>query len=171
MRTSAADPMMWPMKLRHELTYAAPPEDVLAMLTTPGYWDKVAAATGAISSTATISAEGEATRIVVDQEQKVVGVPSFAKKFVGDSTRAITTQVWRGLSASYEVDTPGKPTSMSGTATISAQGEGSVLTYDLDVKASVPLIGGKLEKLVVELTTDGMGKEQAVGAAWLAGDR
>ena len=35
----------------------------------------------------------------------------------------------------------------------------------------MPLIGGKLEKLMVELVTEGMDKEQAAGAAWLAGDR
>ena len=51
--------------------------------------------------------------VVVDQEQRVAGVPSFAKKLVGDSTRAITTQVWTGDTASYVVETPGKPTSLS----------------------------------------------------------
>jgi hypothetical protein len=159
------------MKLHHELCYAAPPADVLAMLTTPAFWDRVAEATGALSSTATVETEGEATTVVVDQQQQVVGVPSFAKKFVGDSTRAITTQVWRGLQASYVVETPGKPTSIAGTATLTASGDGSVLVYDLDVKASVPLIGGKLEKLVVELTGEGYDKEQGVGSAWLAGER
>lgn len=159
------------MKLRHDLTFAAAPAAVLAMVTDPGYWDKVAVATAAISSTATVSDDGGATRVVVDQLQKVVGVPGFAKKFVGDSTKAITTQVWSGTTASYVVDTPGKPTSMSGTLTITAKGEGSVLTYDLDVKASVPLIGGKLEKLVIDLFTEGLEKEQSVGTAWLAGER
>ena len=157
------------MKLRHELTYDATPDAVRAMLTDPAYWDKVAEATGAISSKATVTDEGGSTRVVVDQEQAVQGVPSFAKKFVGESTRAINTMLWQGLSAAYDVDTPGKPTSMSGTATISARGAGSTLTYDLDVKASVPLIGGKLEKLVFELTTAGFEKDQAVGSAWLAG--
>jgi hypothetical protein len=163
--------MMSPMRLRHELAYAAPPADVLAMVSDPLFWDKVADATGALSSTATVGTEGTVTRVIIDQEQKVVGVPSFAKKFVGDSTRAITTQVWEGTSASYQVETPGKPTSISGTATIAENGAGSTLTYDLEVKASVPLIGGKLEKLVVDLTTEGFDKEQSVGAAWLAGDR
>jgi hypothetical protein len=157
------------MKLRHELTYDAAPEAVLAMLTDPAYWDKVAEATGALSSTATVSTDADGTRVVVDQEQAVQGVPSFAKKFVGESTRAINTFRWQGTSAAYVVETPGKPTSMSGTATIAPRGAGSTLTYDLDVKASVPLIGGKLEKLVVDLTTEGFIKEQAVGAAWLAG--
>lgn len=163
--------MMAGMRLRHELAYDAPPDEVLAMLTDPLYWDKVGDATGALSSTATVGTEGSTTRVIIDQEQKVVGVPSFARKFVGDSTRAITTQVWRGTEASYQVETPGKPTSISGTATVTENGAGSTLTYDLDVKASVPLVGGKLEKLVVDLTTEGFEKEQAVGAAWLAGDR
>ena len=163
--------MMSAMRLRHELAYDAPPAEVRAMLNDPLFWDEVAAATGALSSTATIGAEGATTRIVVDQEQRVTRVPSFAKKFVGDSTRAITTQVWRGDEASYEVEAPGKPTSIKGTATLAENGTGSTLTYDLDVKASVPLVGGKLEKLVVELTTEGFEKEQVVGAAWLAGDR
>ena len=163
--------MMSAMRLRHELAYDAPPPDVHAMLSDPLFWDKVAEATGALSSTATVHADGATTRIVVDHEQTVTGVPSFAKRFVGDSTRAITTQVWRGQDAVVEVETPGKPTRIAGTATLAANGAGSTLTYDLDVKASVPLVGGKLEKLVVDLTTEGFDKEQAVGAAWLAGER
>lgn len=159
------------MKLRHELVYEADPTAVLAMVTDPAYWDKVAVATEAISSVATAEADGGATRIVIDQEQKVLGVPSFAKKFVGDSTRSIITQVWSGSQAAYEVDTPGKPTSLTGTLQVTPQGSGAVLTYDVEVKASVPLIGGKLEKLVVELFTEGLEKERAVGAAWLAGER
>lgn len=159
------------MRLHHELAYDAPPGDVLAMMADPLFWDRVAEATGALSSTATVGTEGETTHVVIDQEQRVAGVPSFAKKFVGDSTRAITTQAWQGTRATYTVETPGKPTSISGTATIAENGTGSTLTYDLDVKASVPLVGGKLEKLVVELTTEGFDKEQVVGAAWLAGER
>jgi carbon monoxide dehydrogenase subunit G len=159
------------MRFRHELSYDAPPDHVLAMMSDPLFWDRVGEANAALSCTATVGTEGGTTRVVIDQEQKVVGVPSFAKKLVGESTRAIITQVWRGHQADYEVETPGKPTHVTGTASLTGDGSGSTLTYDLDVKASVPLIGGKLEKLVVELTTEGFDKERAVGAAWLAGDR
>ncbi len=159
------------MKLRHELTFDATTDEVLAMLTDPANWDKVPVATEAISSKASVETSGGSTTVVVDQLQKVVGVPGFAKKFVGDSTRAITTQVWTGSTATYVVDTPGKPTTMKGSLSLSAKGSGSALVYDLDVKASVPLIGGKLESLVVDLFTEGLGKEQATGNAWLAGDR
>jgi len=161
--------MMSLMRFRHELAYDAPPADVLAMMFDPLYWDRVGEANQALSCTTTIGTEGETTRVIIDQEQKVVGVPSFAKKFVGESTRAVITQVWQGQEARYEIETPGKPTHVTGTATVSENGTGSVLVYDLDVKASVPLIGGKLEKLVVDLTNEGFDTEQSVGAAWLAG--
>jgi hypothetical protein len=156
------------MRLTRDLAYAAPPADVLAMLHDPAFWDRVAMATAALSSATTVSGTAPDVEVVTDQQQAVVGVPSFAKKFVGDSTRAIITTAWHGEQASYAVKTPGKPTSITGTLRLAAGPTGSVVTYDLEVKASVPLIGGKLEKLVVDLTTDGFVKEQAVGAAWLA---
>ena len=139
------------------------------MLLAPAFWDTVAQATGAFSSKTTVSESGSSVEVVTDEEQKVVGVPGFAKKFVGDSTRAIKTLRWNGDTAAFAVETPGKPTSLSGTASLSSSGSTTKLRYDLDVKASVPLIGGKLEKLVADLTIEGFGKEEAAGVAWLAG--
>lgn len=163
--------MMTPMRLRHELRYDAPVGDVLAMLTDPAYWDKVAVATDAITSATTVEQDGSDTRVRTDQEQRVVGVPGFAKKFVGDSTRAVKTQTWTGERSTFEVETPGKPTHIAGEATLTGSGDATVLTYDLELKASVPLVGGKLEKLVGQYTAEGFDKEQAVGAAWLRGER
>lgn len=159
------------MHLRHELRYDAPVEDVLAMLTDPAYWDRVAAATDAITSSTTVEQVGADIRVRTDQEQRVVGVPSFARKLVGESTRALKQQTWTGLRSTFEVETPGKPTHITGTATVSETGPGSTLAYDLEVRASVPLVGGKLEKLVAELTTEGFQQEGAAGAAWLRGER
>lgn len=160
------------MRLTRDLTYAAPVADVLAMLQDPAYWDRVAEATGALSSTTTVTGSAPEVTVVTDQQQAVAGVPSFAKKLVGDSTQAISTATWRGEDAAYVVETPGKPTSIAGAVRVAAAGNGgaaSVVSYDLEVRASVPLVGGKLEKLVCELTGDGLDKEHAVGQAWLAG--
>lgn len=159
------------MDLTRELRYDAPLAEVRAMLTDPAYWDRVAAATGALSSRTEVRTEGETTVVTTDEEQAVAGVPAFAKKFVGESTRAIKRLAWRGETAEFVVDTPGKPTDLRGTATLAPAGAGTTLTYDLRVKASVPLVGGKLEKLVCELTGEGLDKEHAEGQAWLRGER
>ncbi len=159
------------MNLTRELSYDASVDDVRAMLSDPAYWDKVAAATGARSSSTTVDGD----TVTTDELQEVAGVPSFAKKFVGDSTRAIKTITWHGSGetsrADFAVDTPGKPTSITGSLTLASAGNGSTLTYKLDIKASVPLVGGKLEKLVGELTDAGFTKEYGVGQAWLGGAR
>ena len=118
-----------------------------------------------------MSEEGGATVVRTDEKQQVAGVPSFAKKFVGESTQAIKTAAWTGDTADFTVDTPGKPTSMGGSASLSSSGDTTTLSYDLNVKASVPLVGGKLEKLVCDLTNAGFDTEHAVGEAWLRGER
>ena len=155
------------MKLTRALSYDASVDDVRAMVLEPAYWDKVATATGARSSSTTV----DGNTVTTDELQEVAGVPSFAKKIVGDSTQAIKTMAWDGDTAAFAVDTPGKPTSIKGTVSLAATGEGTTMTYALDVKASVPLISGKLEKLVAELTDAGFDKEFAVGQAWLRGER
>lgn len=160
--------MMRRMKLLHENVYDAPAADVYAMLVDPAYRKKVAEATDAISCDAAFGGG----KLVVREEQAVKGVPGFAKKFVGESTQAIHTEVWTdGTSATFEIETPGKPTHIKGTTTLTESGGRTTHVYDLEVKASVPLVGGKLEKLVADLTADGFVKEHEVGVAWLAGNR
>lgn len=157
------------MRLTRDFTYDAPVGQVLAMLRYPDFWDRVAQATGALSSSTEVTTTGDVVAVVTEQEQRVVGVPSFAKKFVGESTRAIIRQTWRGDVADYVVDTPGTPVSINGKARVAEKSGRTVLSYDLDVKCGVPLVGGKLEKLVGDLTGEGFDKEYAVGVAWLAG--
>jgi hypothetical protein len=160
--------MMSPMNLRHENVYDAPAAAVFKMITDPAFRQKVSEATDAISCSAAYGGG----KLVVREEQAVKGVPGFAKKFVGDSTVAIHTEVWTDeASATFEVETPGKPTHITGTVTLTETAGRTTHAYDLDVKASVPLVGGKLEKLVADLTKQGLAKEHAVGVEWLAGAR
>lgn len=42
---------------------------------------------------------------------------------------------------------------------------------ELELKIKVPLVGGKLEKLLAERIAAGMDAEHAVGVAWLAAER
>lgn len=101
----------------------------------------------------------------------MAGVPAFARRIAGETTDVVKRLTWQGFECSVVIESPGKPTSLSGSATLAADGEGTRLTYDLDARASVPLLGNRLEKLVVQLTTDGMDTEHAVGVAWLRGER
>ena len=160
------------MKVTHTATYDAPAADVYAMLTDPAYREHSAAATGVISATVTIEQSDGGHVVTIDQVQPTEGVPSFAKKFAGDTTRAIQVETWTSPTAgTLSVQTPGRPTDISGTYTLVELGGRTTQTFEGEVRAKVPLIGGKLEGLMAQLFVEGKDKEEAAAVAWLAGDR
>jgi uncharacterized protein YndB with AHSA1/START domain len=160
------------MKFRHEITYDAPAAEVYAMLTDPAFRQRSCDAMGVLSADITIEPHGPGATVVIDQVQPTEGVPGFAKKIAGESTRAIQTEEWvDGLRATMTVQTPGKPTEISGRLTLTETGTTTVESFEGESKAKVPLIGGKLEALVADLFKAGMDKEHAAGVAWLKGER
>jgi uncharacterized protein YndB with AHSA1/START domain len=160
------------MKLRHEITYDAPLADVFAMLSDPAFRQKSAEAMGVISADVSINAKGAGISVKIDQVQPTEGVPSFARKFAGETTRAVQTEEWDSPSGgTISIQTPGKPTSINGTLSLRTSGTTTTETLEVEVKVKVPLLGGKLESLMADLVTRGMDKEHAAGVAWLAGDR
>lgn len=156
------------MKFRHELRYDAPPASVLAMRLDPAYRALLAEAAGVDDSTTRIARDGETTTVVIEQERPTQGVPGFARKFVGDFTHTVIRESWTGTAGTFEVETPGKPMHVAGSVSAAPQGEGTVVVFDLEAAASVPLIGGRLERLTAELTSEGLSLEQELGERWLA---
>lgn len=163
------------MRFRHELVYDAPPDAVFAMLADRAFREKVCAAQGVVSHditlTRTSGPDGDGFTLVNDQVQDTAGLPSIAKKVVGDTTRAVVEETWSSpTGGTVSVTAPGKPTSATGTVRLEARGAGTAEVVDLEVKVRVPVVGGRLEALMADNITQGLEVEQTVGAAWLAGD-
>ena len=164
--------MMPTMKLRHEISYDAPLADVYAMLADPAFRKASADAMGVISADVTITPQGDGIRVHIDQVQPTDGVPGFAKRFAGETTRAVQTEEWDSpAGGTITIETPGKPTSIKGTLALSESGGRTTETLEAEVKVKVPLIGGKLESLMADLVAKGMDQEQGAGVAWLEGKR
>ena len=160
------------MLLRHEISYDAPLADVFAMLSDPGFRQASADAMGVLSADVTITPNGEGISVHIDQVQPTEGIPGFAKKFAGETTRAVQTEEWGSpAGGTITIETPGKPTSIKGTLSLAESGGRTTETLEAEVKVKVPLIGGKLESLMAELVSSGMDKEQVAGVAWLEGQR
>jgi hypothetical protein len=164
--------MMTAMKFRHDVTYDAGVDEVYAMLADPEFRRKSCDAMGVVSADVKIDAAGAGMKVIVDQVQRTEGIPSFAKKFAGETTRAVQTEEWDDhAGATLVVTTPGKPTTITGRISLAASGGSTVQAFEGEAKVKVPLIGGKLEALAADLFRDGREKEHAVGVAWLSGDR
>ena len=160
------------MKFSHRLRYDASPADVHAMLTDPAFREKVCDAMHASRRDVKVVPSDTGVSVVVEQTQPARGIPSYAKRFVGDEIEIVQREAWAdSTSARLTVDLPGKPAQFSGDLALTADGDGTVEAVTGEVSVKVPLIGGKLEGLVGDLLQSALKAEERVGRAWLAGRR
>src|SRR3546814_2435093 len=75
-----------------------------------------------------------------------VQVPGIGKK--AEAT-VVNEEIWNfaGKTGVINVDPGAMPLKCSCTAALKSDGKGTVVTYTWEVKATVPLIGGKIEKM------------------------
>ena len=159
------------MRYEHTMTYDASPEEVFEMLKTPEFREKVCQNLKQTNSyDVSVTPQGEGMDVRVEQQQATAGVPSVAKKFVGEETTIIQKEHWTSpRGGDLEVEIPGKPGSVKGTIKLAERNGGTVETVSVDIKVSVPLVGGKIEKMLADLLGSAMRSEEKVGQEWLRG--
>ena len=160
------------MRFRHEVTYAASPAEVYEMLADPAFREASCAAQDVISAEVRLDRQGNGFEVTIDELQRTDDLPGFARTFAGDTTRAIQVEEWPDTTgATMRIETPGKPSTVHGTITLRPEGSGTREIWELEIKVKVPLIGGRLERLMADKVAAGIEAEHGVGVAWLAGER
>lgn len=156
------------MEFRTELSYDASPDEVFAMLSDPAFREQVAEAQEVVSVEVRLTPTDDGFTLVNDQVQNTNDLPAIAKKIAGDTTQAVISEEWGSQTKGrISIMAPGKPTSATGTITLAPDGDGTVEIVELDIRVKVPLIGGKLEKLMADTIEAGYQVEHTVGRAWL----
>ena len=158
-------------ELSYTQQFTGTPAQVYAMLTDAAFGEHCALNTGSTSAECTSTASG-AGATVVSKRVLPAEVPGFAKKFLGDTITLTETQEWSGLNgdAADAVVTVefSAPISFTGAAALRAAGEGTEVLVTGKFKASIPLIGGKVEELARDTTSKYLHKQAKLGNAWLA---
>ncbi len=147
-------------------------EEVRAMLGDPEFRQAVCTYQQVEDSGVTIE-EYDDGSMTVDLERTygTALVPSFARKFVGATIDLVQREEWSTpTEATFDVSIPGKPGEMHGTARLVQDGSDTVENIAMDVRVSIPLVGGKLEDLIAGLLKDAFRAENKVGLKWLAGE-
>ncbi|MCL2542408.1 MAG: DUF2505 domain-containing protein [Nocardioidaceae bacterium] len=156
-------------RLLHEMVYEAPAERVAAMLSDRAFREEVCEAQKAVSHDVSIDGDVASKQVRIEMVQPTEGVPSFAKKIVGDTTTIVQTESWSSPShGDITVTIPGKPGDMRGTAVLVEEDGVTTETVDLEIKVKMPLVGGKLEELIAGLLKSALKAEQRVGVDYLA---
>ncbi len=159
--------------ITYQMQYDAPVETVAAMLGDPEFRKEVCALQRVTRVDVTVEPLGAAgeggKEVTIDQWQPTQGMPSFAKKIVGDETNIIQHERWTSTThGDITVTIPGKPGEMTGTADLAEVDGGTVESVELTIKVKIPLVAGKLENLIGDLLLKALKAEQTAGRAYLS---
>ena len=155
-----------------EQAFAADPTTVMAMLRDPAYVREKGERTGSFDISVDVTATDDGGVVITSTRSMPAEVPSYAAPFVGDTITITEVQTWGPpaadgtATADVTVDF-NSPLAYRGTITLSSAGDGSVARNEGSFKASVPFVGGKVEKVAAEMTEKYLAKEATVGAEWL----
>jgi len=159
-------------KFHFEQAYEADPTTVWAMLSDPAFITAKCERTGSTETTVDVTENEDGGATLTTTRVLPANLPSVAKPFVGDTITVTECQVWSGpaadgsRTATTNVDF-GAPMAFAAGLTLAASGSGSTVTTDGEFKASIPFVGGKIEKVAADETTRYLQKEQQVGQEWL----
>ena len=116
---------------------------------------------------------GDRTVITTERILPSDGLPDFAKSMVGETLKVTETQDWGPASAdgsrrgTVEMAVAGAPIALNGTLAIAPGGPGAVEKLDAELKARIPLIGGKIEKAAAPPIEEAIDIEALTAAKWL----
>jgi Protein of unknown function (DUF2505) len=167
--------MMCGMELKHSTSYDATGEEIFAIVTDATFREQVCEQTKALSYDVKVTQSGGDTVVRVQRELPTDNLPDIARKFVGQTLTVVQTETWHPAKpdGSRDADVLGEianaPVTIKGTARIAAEAGRTVQAIQLDVKVAVPLIGKKIESLVVDAIRAGLVKEYELGHAWSDG--
>ena len=164
------------MDLRTQLRFDTDPVTVFAMFTDEAYLARKAGATGAVRHEASVTRLGDHVTVRLLRVMPP-DVPDLLRSFVGETIDLDQTDVWQPASSdgsrtgSIRIEMGGAPVQLTGGMTLVGTAAATAATIDARVKASIPLVGGRIEKAVHDAVVHAARIEEQVGRAWLAGDR
>lgn len=162
------------MKIAKTIEYAATPQALFAVLSDVKFQEAKCAATAAIKHSADVETVGDHTVITTSRILPSDGLPDFAKSMVGETLKVTETQDWGPPSAdgsrrgTVEMAVAGAPIALAGTLSIMPSGGGTVEKLEAELKARVPLIGGKIEKAAAPPIEEAIDIEAKTAKVWLS---
>lgn len=164
-----------PTKFEFTQNFTASPQVVFAVLAQEDFILAKCAATGSLTTQATVKAVSQqGAQTLTSVRVLPADLPAPAKSLVGETITVTETQVWSApapdgsRTATITVEFSG-PMGFSGTLELTpTQGGNTKITTRGSFTASVPFIGGKIEKVAAEQTQRYLTAEERVAGEWLA---
>ena len=141
------------MKVTHH--FDADVETVFALMSDPDFCTRKYADAGATDIQIDTDQRAEGPTLV-SKRKLTVDLPGFAKKVMQPTNTVQQTDEWAPADddgsrvCRYKVEVQGVPSRIDGTVRLTPEGSGTRQEVVAEVKVSIPLLGGKLEKFAVD---------------------
>jgi len=184
--------MVMPRTFEVRQEFDAPAAQVRRMMVDPAYIRRRAERTGAMSveveiegadeivgadeiegevESSTGGAASNGVRLQITRVLPTQGAPTFARGLLGESITVTESQAWQPVASGAVTATMeasfGSMLRLTGVIELRDADSGSVAITRATCKASVPLVGGKVESLVEQQVTEYLVYEQQVARDWL----
>ena len=166
------------MRITYEHRFAAPLDDVVAMMGDEDFAASRASASGADKSDVFVDhdADGSFT-VVIRRTVPANAIPAEFRAFVGSSIAVRYTEVWSApehngdtadREGTFALEIPGTPGHARGAVVLRPDGDGTAFGLAGDVHAPVPIVGAVVERAIASAIEQALPAEFAAADAWLA---
>lgn len=140
------------MKVTRNAAYVLDPDGILEIIADQEFQEEKCRATFAIDYEASVATRGGHTVVTTERSMPMEHIPEIARGFMGNRLVIHETQEWTGpnaaglYTADLKIHIEGAPISGSGHRLLRPDAGGSHDEIHIVIKASIPLIGRKIEE-------------------------
>lgn len=162
------------MRFTASIDYPADPATVAEMLADDAFVADKIRASRASEGSHEVVRDGAGFTVTTRRLMPAELVPEKFRSFVRGGIDVRTVEAWQApaadgsRTATLALEIAGMPVKVTGTMNLAPGGQGTVQTFDGDVKASVPLVGGTIERAAVGAVEKVVDVERRVGMEHLA---
>lgn len=163
------------MQVNAKIFYPVSPEHVFDMLVDRSFQERVCEATGALRYEVQIEQDAGAATITTRRQLPTDEVPDYARSFIGRTLEVVRVDRWEAPAAdgsrdgTVRLEITGAPIRLTGSLALRPDDAGTAEIIAGDLKASIPLLGGKMEKAAEPALMSAIRKEEEVGLLHLGG--
>ncbi len=163
------------MRLTAEIRYQAGLDAVFAMISDRTFHERKCIANGATGYEVDLRQTPGGVLVTTRRTLPTSGVPDLFRSLVGDTLVVTQVDDWTAAEGSggrdgrAVVEVQGAPVRFTAALRLLPDGPGAVQTVAGDLKASVPLLGSRIEKAVEPAIRAAIRAEERTATAWLNG--
>lgn len=157
------------MKLDFEVDYPADPDRVMRLMTDQSFVDECERELGSTEHRLDVTRRDGLVVVRLQRHVPTDGIPAVFRSLVGPQIVVVEVRDWAADSLGgyrgtlvADADAKGRRARIEGRVQLLANGGGSHFQVDVEVEASVPLVGKQVRRAIVELATESLHLESVV---------